>query len=162
MLSPRSSVLLMLLAVLAVVGTPTQANAHCQVPCGTYDDHARGRAMLEDAQTIGKAVTYIAAYADSTEPNKVNQVTRWVATKEAHASRVITTIAEYFLTQKIAPADPRDKAAWAKYAQILADHHKVMRLAMKAKQTVSAKGVAQLRDAIAHLTTYWPAPKKRH
>ena len=35
---------------------PLSLNAHCQVPCGIYDDHARVEAMAEDAATVIKAV----------------------------------------------------------------------------------------------------------
>ena len=38
---------------------PPPAGAHCEVPCGIYDDHARITQMLEDATTIEKAVAQI-------------------------------------------------------------------------------------------------------
>ncbi len=84
----------------------------------------------------------------------MNQAVRWVNTKEQHASHIITTVAEYFLTQKIKA--PKDKAGLPKYYETLAAHHKVMKLAMKAKQTVDAKVVADLGAAIKALETYWP------
>ena len=37
--------------------------AHCQIPCGIYDDHARVALMLEDVATIHKAVSQIADLA---------------------------------------------------------------------------------------------------
>ena len=52
-----------LLTSLALAGsnliTSTQLQAHCQVPCGIYDDHARVQSMLEDSATVGKAVQMI-------------------------------------------------------------------------------------------------------
>ncbi len=36
---------------------PRLASAHCQIPCGIYDDNARVESMLEDVATIRKAVT---------------------------------------------------------------------------------------------------------
>jgi nickel superoxide dismutase len=138
-----------------------QAQAHCQVPCGIYDDHARVDALSEDVTTIAKAVANITELAGKTDAQSVNQATRWVMTKEQHASRIITTIAEYFLAQKVKPADPKDAKAWQAYVTMLADHHQVMQLAMKAKQTVDPKVVAGLAAAVEHLGhKYWPAPKK--
>ena len=132
------------------------ADAHCQVPCGIYDDHARVQAMLEDVTTIAKAVNQIIALAAKKDAQSLNQAARWIATKEAHASRIIQTISAYFLTQKIKPVSPKNKKAYAKYIQMLVDHHKVMTLAMKTKQNVKPALVAQLRAAVAHLETYWP------
>jgi hypothetical protein len=36
------------------------------------------------------------------------QMTRWVTTKDAHASNIITTVGEYFLTQKVKPVPKGD------------------------------------------------------
>ena len=134
--------------------------AHCQVPCGIYDDHARIHAMLEDVATIAKAMKQIQALSVKKDAQSRNQVTRWVVTKEDHASRIIGTIATYFLTQKIKPVSPTKKKAYARYIQMLADHHKVMSLAMKTKQQVNPAVATELRSAVSHLSTYWSAKKK--
>ena len=42
---------------------PQTANAHCQVPCGIYDDSARVQSMLEDAATITKAEPMATAFS---------------------------------------------------------------------------------------------------
>ena len=34
---------------------------------------------------------------------------RWIDTKDKHAADIITTVAEYFLTQKVKEADKGDK-----------------------------------------------------
>lgn len=143
-----------------VLALPSTAAAHCQVPCGIYDDHARVHGMLEDVTTIAKAVGEIGALAKKSDAQSLNQATRWIMTKEQHATRIITTVSEYFLTQKIKPADPKDRRAWTKYVQLLTDHHRVMKLAMKAKQTVDGAVVAELRTAVKALEAHWPKPKK--
>lgn len=126
------------------------AAAHCQVPCGIYDDSARINAMLEDAVTIEKAVKQILELTAKHDALSVNQATRWIMTKEEHASHVITTVAEYFLTQKL--TDPAEDAPeYPEYLRKLALHHKVMRAAMKTKQTVDPDNVAALRRAIEAL-----------
>ena len=38
---------------------PMKVHAHCQIPCGIYDDHARIHSMYEATETIRKAVTDI-------------------------------------------------------------------------------------------------------
>ena len=146
-----------LTAVVLVVtaGFAAEARAHCQVPCGIYDDAARVRSMLEDTTTIDKAIHNIRALAGKTDAQSVNQATRWIHTKEVHASRIITTISEYFLAQKIIAADPTKSREWQRYVQVLVDHHAVMRLAMTAKQTVDHQVVTALRTAVDKLWSYW-------
>ena len=53
----------MMLTVIAVFGfsfvIPQLVQAHCQIPCGIYDDHARVQSMLEDAATVEKSIKLI-------------------------------------------------------------------------------------------------------
>ena len=111
-MSRRSSISLTMLcaAVLATGGLvathQTETKAHCQVPCGIYDDAARIKHLREDAATIAKAITHINELAGKHDAQAFNQAARWVATKEAHASNIIQTVAEYFLTQKVKPVAP--------------------------------------------------------
>ena len=145
------------LIFLTLIGFSSTASAHCQVPCGIYDDHARIHAMLEDTKTIAKAVTQLQASEGKTDAQNLNQRVRWTNTKEAHASHIIEVISTYFLTQKIKPADPKDKAAYTKYIAKLTACHHVMRHAMKAKQTVDSAVAEKLKAAIDHLGTLYPA-----
>ena len=131
----------------AVVFVSSSALAHCQVPCGIYDDDARHTAMLEDANTIEKAMKHINELAPNTDGQSANQVVRWVNTKEEHATRIIDVISVYFLTQKLKPvaegADGRTK-----YLARLEAAHGVMKAAMKTKQTVDTSNVEALRNAL--------------
>ena len=152
-MSRRSARLSAAALVLALAAAAPAAFAHCQVPCGIYDDGARIAAMKEDAATIRKAVDQIAQLSGKHDALAFNQATRWVATKEDHASRIITTVAEYFLTQKVKPPQDGSKDAREHYHQVLADHHAVMKAAMKTKQTVDPAAVDALVaaiDAMAH------------
>jgi len=63
-MKPTACALLMLLGACLLT---VEASAHCQVPCGIYDDHARIHAMQEDASTIAKAVKKLNASADKTD-----------------------------------------------------------------------------------------------
>ena len=60
-------------------------SAHCQIPCGIYDDVLRVVSMEEDIATIQKSINNIQELADSknTAQNQ-NQLIRWVNNKESH------------------------------------------------------------------------------
>jgi nickel superoxide dismutase len=106
--------------------------------------------MLEDTTTIKKAMTLINDLAAKSDPQSLNQATRWVNTKEQHASHIITTVSEYFLTQKVKEVAPNAEG-YQKYLQSLALHHHVLRAAMKCKQTVDSQNADKLNDAIKKL-----------
>ena len=144
------------LFVAGAVAAPSLAEAHCQVPCGIYDDHARVHAMREDIATIRKAVTQIQKLASKRDPQSQNQLVRWVNTKESHAERIIRVVSDYFLTQKIKPVDSGDKNNFNAYLGKLQAHHAVMAAAMKCKQTVATSSVDALSKALNGIETYWP------
>lgn len=141
------------LATLAVSGGlflfTHSASAHCQVPCGIYDDHARVAAMLQDADTVIKAGKMIDDLAGKTDAQSANQMVRWVTNKESHAQSVISTIADYFLTQRV-------NASQDDYVQRLKHHHAVIVAAMKAKQSADSDAGMALKKAISVLVTYYP------
>ena len=141
-------------ALLLTVLLPQMVLAHCQVPCGIYDDAARVARLYEDAATIEKAMVQMQDLAGKTDAQSGNQFARWVATKESHASNIITIVAEYFLTQKVKPV-PADDPGHAAYLAKLEDHHLVMKAAMKAKQKVDPEVVVKLRAAIEQLGAHY-------
>ena len=130
------------------------AGAHCQVPCGIYDDHARYKAMLEDAMTVEKAANLMAQLKGNDAQSR-NQFVRWVMNKEKHAQNVISTISDYFLTQRVKPAE-KD------YTERLAKHHAVIIAAMKAKQNADIKYARELYSSIQALAPYYPSHDKQH
>lgn len=136
-----------------------KAQAHCQVPCGIYDDAARITAMREDATTIGKATAQIVLLSGKHDALAFNQATRWVMTKETHASHIITVLSEYFLTQKVKTVAP-GAAGYDAYLKKLADHHAVLAAAMKTKQTTDPANVDALHKAIDTLAHHYKAPPK--
>lgn len=129
--------------------SPVELNAHCQVPCGLYDDHARVRSMLEDAKTIEKAMDQINGLANKSDAQSQNQLTRWVMNKESHAQSIIETISDYFLTQRV-------KTSQDDYEARLKKHHAVILAAMKVKQSVDSKNAKKLKRAISALGAYYP------
>lgn len=126
--------------------------SHCQVPCGIYDDNARVMAMLEDAATAKKAVTEMTKLASKNDVQSQNQRVRWVMNKEQHAQKIIATIGDYFLTQRV-------KTSQKDYVERLKKHHAVILLAMKTKQNSDVKTVEQLEKNIKSLLPYYPEHK---
>ena len=145
-----------ILLSLCMLFVTAEARAHCQVPCGIYDDHARIHAMQEDASTIAKAVKKLNESADKTDAQSLNQRVRWTNTKEEHASRIIEVVSTYFLTQKLKPAKAKDKKAYKAYVERLIACHRVMRKAMKTKQTVDGEAVEKLVRALDALGSLYP------
>ncbi len=133
---------------------PKTADAHCQVPCGIYDDAARITRMREDAATIAKASKMISELAGQHNAQAINQAVRWVNTKELHASHIIEVVSEYFLTQKLKIVAP-GADGYDVYLKKLADHHAVMVAAMKTKQNVGGNHVENLEHAIAALAKHY-------
>jgi len=147
----------MVIIILAAIGPfvvlPISAHSHCQIPCGIYDDHARIQSMLEDAATIEKSDKQIAELAGKTDAQSKNQLVRWVMNKEKHAQNIISTISDYFLTQRVKPTQ-KD------YAERLIKHHAVIIAAMNTKQKADAKSAQNLKDSIIALSSYYPEVKQ--
>jgi len=143
-----------LVAFITIALLPQLAAAHCQVPCGIYDDAARFDRMYEDAATIEKAMVQMQDLAGKNDAQSANQLTRWIITKEAHASNIISTVSEYFLTQKVKPVAAGDEVH-AAFLLKLEDHHRVMNAAMKAKQKSDPEVVAALRAALDQMGKHY-------
>ena len=105
--------------------------------------------MLEDAATVVKATTMLAELAGKTDAQSLNQSTRWVMNKEQHAQSIITTISDYYLTQRVKPSQ-------ADYTERLIKHHAVILAAMKAKQNADAAHATALTASIKVLSAYYP------
>ncbi len=125
---------------------PTPAPApHCQVPCGIYGDQLRFEMMLEDTKTIAKAIAQINEFAASVgegmSGKSVNQVSRWVMTKEDHATKIQDVMGAYFFAQRI-------KSDHADYTGQLAAAHRVIVSAMKCKQDADPQTAKALKSSI--------------
>ena len=145
----------MLWAANAMATTPVVKPApkpipHCQVPCGIYTDQLRFESMLEDTKTIAKSIGEVNEFAGNVAKGQIsgtslNQVTRWVSTKEDHATHIQEVMASYFFAQRI-KADHKD------YTGQLASAHRVIVAAMKAKQAADPATADALKDAIYDLS----------
>jgi nickel superoxide dismutase len=66
---------------------------------------------------------------------------RWVTTKEEHAKNTQHVVAQYFMAQRIKPAQED-------YVKRLTSAHAVMTAAMVCKQTTDTKNADALKQAI--------------
>jgi len=122
--------------------------AHCQVPCGIYNDQTRLALMEEHVTTIEKSMREIDRLSSDAGAN-MNQLVRWVNNKDAHADKLTEIVTAYFMAQRIKPAAPEDKAKYGKYVRELTMLHRMMMHAMKAKQTTDPQHCNELRKLIA-------------
>jgi nickel superoxide dismutase len=114
--------------------------AHCEIPCGIYDDEMRVSMIAEHITTIEKAMTQI-TQLESQKPTNHNQLTRWVMNKEHHANEAQQIVTQYFMTQKI-------KLDAEKYSDKVTLLHKMLVYAMKCKQTTDLTHIATLRSLL--------------
>mmetsp|Transcript_1601 Transcript_1601/g.2353 ORF Transcript_1601/g.2353 Transcript_1601/m.2353 type:complete len:209 (-) Transcript_1601:1303-1929(-) len=119
---------------------------HCQVPCGIFDDPATVGQIVECYVTIRKATVQALELHKviGSDPVAMNQMVRWINTKEEHANKIITLVSEYCLCQRVKKEIFTGKES--DYADALMAHHAVMQAAMKAKQTVDLAAC----DALDH------------
>ncbi len=134
-----------LTAILALaVASP--AAAHCQIPCGIYDDELRVQLIEEHITTVEKSMKQIQALG-SAESVDYNQLIRWVDNKEKHAQEIQDIVTAYFMAQRIKPStDHDDEKAMNEYMHKLAILHAIQIHAMKAKQSTDLEQIEKLRE----------------
>ncbi len=139
------------LTIMVLFGAAAAATvqAHCQVPCGIYDDTMRIHMMEEHVTTITKAMQQIEAGQNA------NQTTRWVMTKEKHADEIIDLASNYFLAQRI-------KEGMDHYETNLKALHQIIVYSMKCKQTTDAANAQKLAEAIHTLEHTYLGEEHKH
>ncbi|MEZ4820714.1 MAG: superoxide dismutase [Ni] [Bdellovibrionota bacterium] len=108
------------------------AQAHCEIPCGIYDDDLRFDLIFEHIHTLEKSIAEIKKYEGKKNNNQ--QFVRWVINKEKHATEIQDIVTQYFLTQRIKP-NPNHNY----YADLVAYFHEMMVLAMQVKQNANSE-----------------------
>ena len=135
-------------AALAVVPVQT-ADAHCQIPCGIYNDQNRLDDLRTDFTTIEKSVTKINELTD------VFAVTRWTMNKEQHCESIMTAVEDYYLSQRLKLDEMEsDKEAYMKKLVLC---HKLIVHAMKCKQSKDMADVKQLDETLTEFTKAFAA-----
>lgn len=139
------------LTIMVLFGAVATASviAHCQVPCGIYDDEMRFKMMYEHVTTITKAMKQIESGQNA------NQSTRWVMNKEKHAEEIIEIVSDYFLAQRI-------KAGMDNYEANLKALHQIIVYSMKCKQTTDVANAETLKATIHNLEHTYLGEKHEH
>jgi len=127
---------------------------HCQVPCGIFDDPKLVADVKEAIATITKAMVQIEELSKTMTALNINQMTRWINTKEEHCGKIISLMSEYAMCQRIKPvADPKTPfKSEEEYVAALIAHHKVMLAAVKCKQTVDPANASALEAAAGDMS----------
>lgn len=133
------------LAAVTISSSP-KAFAHCQVPCGIYGDELKIAELKQDVETVAKAMAQIAELAGKDDAQSEQQLARWVANKESHATHIQIEAQEYFLAQRI--KFPKDESEHDAYFAKLQSLHEIIVYAMKCKQTVDPANAEALMGAL--------------
>ena len=145
-----------------LLGFAHPAFSHCEVPCGIYGDEVRFYIIEEHINTIEKSMKMIVEL--SKEQNKnYNQLVRWINNKEQHANYIQDVVGQYFMTQRIKPADEEDAQKYKKYVEKITLLHKMLICSMKAKQTTDLVNAEELRILLTSFrTAYFGAEHIEH
>lgn len=114
--------------------------AHCEIPCGIYDDEMRIDMINEHITTIEKAMNTIIEL-EKDGHNHYNQLVRWIVNKEDHATELQWIVSQYFMTQRI-KTDTKD------YEKKLKLLHQMLIYSMKCKQTTDLANVTTLKKLV--------------
>jgi len=140
----KNKLLQFVLIIALTFSTALPLAAHCEIPCGIYDDQMRIALISEHIQTIEKSINQIKELERQPSRN-YNQIVRWVVNKETHAAEIQKIVSQYFLTQRIKP-DAKN------YIQNVTLLHKMLLSAMKCKQTVDPAHTNRLRALLEEFT----------
>jgi len=113
-------------------------SAHCEIPCGIYEDSVRINLIREHITTIEKSMNQIKKLENG-DRVEYNQLVRWIMNKEDHALKLQNIVTQYFMTQRIKPGTEN-------YDKKLSTLHKLLVYSMKGKQTTDLKNIKMLRS----------------
>jgi nickel superoxide dismutase len=151
-------VTLLLVCMTMVAALAAPLFAHCEIPCGIYNDKMRFDMIEEHITTIEKSMNSINELSQARDKN-YNQLVRWVTNKEEHAVELQHIVEQYFLTQRIKPVEPDAGDDYATYQKHLELCHRIIVHAMKAKQTTDLAHVEALRAFTAEFRASYLGPE---
>ena len=117
-----------------------QTYAHCEIPCGIYDDEMRIKIINEHIVTVEKSMKRIIEL-EKDEHHNSNQLVRWIMNKERHADEIQEIVTQYFMTQRI-------KLYTKNYEKKLRLLHQMLIYSMKCKQTTDLANVSKLKELV--------------
>ena len=150
------------LASAVTIAVAATAGAHCQIPCGIYNDELRIQLIEEHIATVEKSMNQIIALG-SADTKDFNQLVRWVGNKEKHAQEIQDIVTAYFMAQRIKPPQSHDdEGAVNQYLHKLALLHQIQFHAMKAKQSTDLEQIKALRELVAKFRTAYFGEEGTH
>ncbi|NOQ27222.1 MAG: superoxide dismutase [Bacteroidales bacterium] len=140
-------VLLIGLLSIIALSISNKSYAHCEIPCGIYEDTLRIELIKEHIVTIEKSMNMITKLSGEETPN-YNQIIRWVNNKEEHANKLQDIVTQYFLNQRIKPVSDENSDQYKKYTNHLTILHKLLVFSMKAKQTTDLMYIDEMNQLV--------------
>lgn len=157
----KKTLIVLTVVIFSIILTKT-VTAHCEVPCGIYNDELRIELIKEHIQTIEKAMNQINEIQSSSAIN-YNQLIRWINTKENHATMIQEIAEQYFLTQRVKFTEPTDTNKYKKYINQLTYLHQLIVYSMKAKQSTDITNITNLSSALGKFeNAYFDKDAHRH
>lgn len=146
--------------VAGLLAVPGLVSAHCEIPCGIYDDETKFKELGQHVDTIEKSVREIQALEAAAKPD-MNQLVRWINNKDAHADKIKEEVANYFLSQRVRfPEKEEEREAYDRQLELL---HRITVYSMQAKQTADFKAVLLLRESlVSYRELYWKIHGHEH
>lgn len=139
--------ILAMITVLSILALNNRKSfAHCEIPCGIYEDTIRIELIKEHITTIEKSMNMIIELSKE-EVINYNQLVRWITNKEEHAVKLQDIVSQYFLHQRIKPVNPENEM-YEKYIERLTLLHELLVYSMKAKQTTDLSYIDKLNKTI--------------
>lgn len=129
-----------ILIIIVMTVITVNVSAHCEIPCGIYEDSLRINLMREHVTTIEKSMKQIMKLEKDNNLN-YNQLVRWINNKEVHAEKLQGIVTQYFMTQRI-KVDAMD------YNKKISSLHKLLIYSMKSKQSTDLKNIKTLSSLI--------------
>jgi len=142
----KQLVLLILFTIISI-SISNKTYAHCEIPCGIYEDTLRIELIKEHIVTIEKSMKMIIKLSNE-DTHDYNQIVRWVNNKEDHANKLQEVVSQYFLHQRIKPTSIENEELYTKYIKQLSLLHELLVYSMKTKQTTDLMYIEKLSTAV--------------
>jgi len=142
---PEKIAAIIIISLIIII--PAMLKAHCEIPCGIYDDRMRYNMLREHITTMAKSMTKIEELSAEGDKN-YNQLVRWVVNKEEHAVQFMDIVTQYFLTQRIKPTTADAGEEYNDYVMHLKLFHEMLIFAMKCKQTTDQNHIEKLKSLV--------------
>lgn len=147
--------ILTLIAFLSLLIFQQKTYAHCEIPCGIFEDSVRTALIAEHITTIEKSMKMINELSANENPD-YNQLVRWIMNKEEHAKKIQDIVSQYFMHQRVKLTSPDNKEQYEKYIKLLTYLHELQVYSMKAKQSTDMQYIEKMQESLKNFeNTYF-------